>query len=739
MGLLMILFKFRVPRKVMPATMCRKPHFNIANLLLLCFSVFFTVISNAQCPQNIGFESGTFINWECFAGNIDGFGYINVASTAPIADRHVIIANSVPQLKDYYGGFPINCPNGSKYSIRLGNSNTGSQAERVSYTFTIPPSQTDFSIIYNYAVVFQNPNHAAIQQPKFTAKVFDVTANRYVDCGSFQFVASGNLPGFQVSPVKADVFYKPWSPITIKLLGYAGKTIRLEFTNNDCTPGGHFGYAYIDVNENCTSPISGNTYCAGTTDSLTLVAPFGFQQYNWYSSDFSSLLGTSNTLTLSPPPPPNTTFALEIIPYPGLGCLDTLRTTIQYSDTLFNFHTLDTLATCSSSGVDLTLPYVTAGSSGGLSYSYFTDYSQQNYLPTPTFINTPGTYFIKGTNSEGCNAIKPINIILKTPPTLIIKNPPLACAPQKVDLTDPTYKLGSDAGLTYTYWKDTLATIPIVNPTMIDASGTYFIKGTNPTLGCYEIKPITVIISITPTLVVYNQSDCGKVDITKPTVVIATAGTILSYWKNNAATIPFPIPESITASGTYFIKASNVDGCNQIKPIDVTVKLVPTFAVINPLPVAYPLTVNLSSLIAPMPNTIFSYWHDSTTTKPLINYKGVDTTGTYFIKSQNTDGCIDIHPVKVIVNEPVIAPPNAISPNGDGINDTWEIPLLKRYPYCTVQVFNRYGQMVFNAMGYQKPWDATMNGKILPTGTYYYIINRGIPYPPISGNISVVY
>ena len=199
------------------------------------------------------------------------------------------------------------------------------------------------------------------------------------------------------------------------------------------------------------------------------------------------------------------------------------------------------------------------------------------------------------------------------------------------------------------------------------------------------------------------------------------------------------MPESITASGTYFIKGSNVDGCYQIKPIDVSVKPVPTFAVVNPLPVAYPLTINLSTLIAPMNNTIFSYWKDSSITKPLLNYKAVDTTGTYFIKSLNTDGCIDINPVKVVVNEPIIAPPNAISPNGDGINDTWEIPLLKRYPFCTVQVFNRYGQMVFNAMGYQKPWDATMSGKILPTGTYYYIINRGIPYPPISGNISVVY
>ncbi|MFX4906820.1 hypothetical protein ABTB94_20830, partial [Acinetobacter baumannii] len=86
----------------------------------------------------------------------------------------------------------VNCPNGSDYSIKLGNEQTGAQAERVSYEFTIPANQNIFSIIYNYAVVFQNPNHQNFEQPKFTANVYDVTEGKYVDCPSFSFVASGN-------------------------------------------------------------------------------------------------------------------------------------------------------------------------------------------------------------------------------------------------------------------------------------------------------------------------------------------------------------------------------------------------------------------------------------------------------------------------------------------------------------------------------------------------------------------
>jgi len=716
------------------------------NIPLLFFigSLLLHAATFAQCPQNIGFESGTFANWECFAGKIETSGNINVLPTAPINDRHTIIANSYPQQTDQYGGFAVNCPNGSQYSIRLGNGSTGSFAERVSYTFTIPPTQVDFSIIYNYAVVFQNPNHTSIQQPRFTARVFDVTANDYISCGSFEFVATSGLPGFELSPIIApgsstrDVYYKTWSPITIKLLGYSGKTIRLEFTNNDCIPGGHFGYAYIDVNENCTSPISGNTYCAGTTDSMTLVAPFGFQEYHWYNSDFSTLLGTSNTLVLTPPPPPGTSYALEIIPFPGLGCLDTLKSTIQYSGTPFNLQVKDTLRNCSSTGIDLTNPSITAGSSPLLTFAYFTDLSQQNYVPTPTFVNTSGTYYIKGTNSEGCNAIKPVTAILLTAPNLVIQGTPLACSPQKVDITDPVYTTGSDAGLTYSYWIDQMATIPITNPTAIDAGGMYFIKATNPS-NCSTTKQIIANISTTPSLSVNNQTGCGLVDLTAPNVFTTVAATDVSFWNDNLATSALPTPASISSSGTYFIKASNFDGCNVIEPIDVTVRPVPNLALSTPSPIQYPATFNLSQLVTPSANVVYSYWEDSSATKTLQNYSAIDTTGTYHIKAVNAEGCSIIRPVKVTVNEPDIVPPNAISPNGDQVNDSWEIPLLKRYPYCTVEIFNRYGQVLFSSKGYNTPWDGKVNGKPLPTGTYYYVITRGKPYPVISGYISLVY
>lgn len=68
--------------------------------------------------------------------------------------------------------------------------------------------------------------------------------------------------------------------------------------------------------------------------------------------------------------------------------------------------------------------------------------------------------------------------------------------------------------------------------------------------------------------------------------------------------------------------------------------------------------------------------------------------------------------------------PNVFTPNGDGTNDTWVIEGIQTYADNVVQVFNRYGQKVFESNGYSSPWNGTAaNGKPLPAGTYYYLID----------------
>lgn len=82
--------------------------------------------------------------------------------------------------------------------------------------------------------------------------------------------------------------------------------------------------------------------------------------------------------------------------------------------------------------------------------------------------------------------------------------------------------------------------------------------------------------------------------------------------------------------------------------------------------------------------------------------------------------------------------PNTISPNGDGINDYWNIKELENYPGAEVEVFNRYGQQVFYSKGYARPFDGTSNSKPLTAGVYYYIINLHLPCSLISGYLTII-
>ncbi|MEO8794128.1 MAG: gliding motility-associated C-terminal domain-containing protein [Daejeonella sp.] len=81
--------------------------------------------------------------------------------------------------------------------------------------------------------------------------------------------------------------------------------------------------------------------------------------------------------------------------------------------------------------------------------------------------------------------------------------------------------------------------------------------------------------------------------------------------------------------------------------------------------------------------------------------------------------------------------PNAFSPNGDQINDKWQILALNTYPEANIKVFNRYGKIVFNSLGYAQEWDGTFEGKSIPTGVYYYIIDLKNNTELISGNVTI--
>jgi len=464
---------------------------------LLAILVFAGTGVYAQCPQNIGFEDGTFTNWEAYVGEVvEPKGEVIVSSTAPQLDRHRIMQASDESL-DEFGHFPTVSPNGSKYSVKLGNAKGGHQAERLTYTFTVP-QVLQYVLVLNYALVLQNPkgaNHTYFDQPRFAVTVFNVTDNTHVSCPAFNFIAADGYEGFKISdssPVGIDqeVTYKDWTVTTIDLSLYAGKTIKLEFTTNDCTFNAHFGYAYFDINEICGDPIAGNIIC-GNPERITLQGPKGFESYAWYKADdLTQKIGDKPALELSPLPAIGTKYVLKLTTVEGLGCPGTFTTTIKRFEDPYVFIVKPVDYFCKGTTFDLTAPFVTTGSVNGLSFEYYTDEVTQAYLRHPEKITEPGVYYIRGTNAGGCTAVRRIELKFSEEVATVTKDPAPVTYPTSVDLSS-TYQ--KDVGYTYTFFKDEKATQPVDDYQHVNASGKYYIK-VIAVGGCQKILSVNVTI-----------------------------------------------------------------------------------------------------------------------------------------------------------------------------------------------------------------------------------------------------
>lgn len=110
----------------------------------------------------------------------------------------------------------------------------------------------------------------------------------------------------------------------------------------------------------------------------------------------------------------------------------------------------------------------------------------------------------------------------------------------------------------------------------------------------------------------------------------------------------------------------------------------------------------------------------------------------YKVVAISAGGCTASADVKIIVLRiPLI--PTAFTPNGDGFNDTWEIAHIDNRPDYSMKIFNRYGQQVFSAADYSQPWDGTYQGKKVPSGVYYYMMDTHNALGILSGNLTVLY
>lgn len=202
---------------------------------------------------------------------------------------------------------------------------------------------------------------------------------------------------------------------------------------------------------------------------------------------------------------------------------------------------------------------------------------------------------------------------------------------------------------------------------------------------------------------------------------------------------------SHVGAGTYTITILTVGGCRGSATYTITNASPPLIP-----PVAQGSTICLPGMInITVTNAdtskLFRLYDSPTSANPIDSSKN----GIFYLKiTETTDFYVtrvsnECESDRTKVTETVVASikiPNAFTPNGDGINDSWNIAGIDKFPGADVKVFTRNGQLIYHSVNYAIPFNGTYNGSLLPPGVYYYIIDvkQPICFGKISGSLTII-
>lgn len=534
--------------------------------------LFFLLIVQSITAQNVSsctnsdFELGDFTGWQ---GQTGSCCPVSTAPSGIIAGRHTIMSGT--------GTDPLTCDNvsvvapGGTYSARIGNSQVGAEAEKLSYSLTVTPTSSLF--IYKYAIVLEDPGHPESEQPRFQVSIIN-SAGTLIDptCGEYTVVASSNLEGFETCGA---VVYKDWTTVGLDLTPYLGQTITIEFATGDCTPGGHFGYAYVDAY--CSPLQIAATYCSGSYEAV-LTAPIGFT-YSWNTGETTQAINVTNPIG-------GQTYTCTLTSV--TGCTVNISTVLNADDPIADFAITNT---CYNRAVFANTSYIPGNQVlDAFLWDFGDGTTSTDENPTHVFSGV-GTYTVQYSigNGIGCASVISHVITVYPFPTAAISysGTPFCStitALQPVTLSGTNDYLGgvfsaSPAGLAI---NPTTGSIDAQNST----AGNYIVSYAIPTTAdnC-TVLPVTTNVTITdppvPVIQYSNSPYCKDVSIQSVTLTGTNAFTGGSYSAASGLTLN-PTNGAITPGtsdpGTYLITYETLasGGCTSVTTTtSVTINALP--------------------------------------------------------------------------------------------------------------------------------------------------------------------
>lgn len=542
---------------------------NVIYILIIALSVTTGSNVHAQgdfCPPNINFESGNLSNWKLYTGVCCPINANTL--TGAVAKRHVLTAGSGT---DPYGGFPVVAPGAGMYSLKLGNDSIGKQAERARYYIRVPNNQGNNIFVYRYAVVFQNPKHDSIHQPRFMVNAIDSATNQPIPCNQFVYVSTSGLPGFAKSTKGSEVYYKPWTSASIDLSGYGGRTVAIDFSVGDCALGAHFGYGYVDVN--CGFFEITGVSCNGNS-TITLNAPPGYKHYKWMDTALTTQIDTQQQIIIKRSDAVSK-YAIIVTPYNGFGC----------EDTFFVSYDLDTIDVTSDAwpdtsickGKSVKLDAIGSSMYQGIKYEWSPP-AGLSCVQCKSPVATPaaaGDYHVVITDSMGCKDTSKVTITMLPDPGANAGPDKMACLNDSVTFT------GSGTATSLVWYPNVLmkGATTLTPKVKITGAQTYYLAMVN-THGCRDTDAVMVTLHPQP------QPDAGP-NLTgcafEKQTLQASGG--VSYWWNPPAGlsnryIANPVV-TVTTPQTYWVRVTSANGCVDSDLVHVNLHPAPSAVISN--------------------------------------------------------------------------------------------------------------------------------------------------------------
>ena len=289
--------------------------------------------------------------------------------------------------------------------------------------------------------------------------------------------------------------------------------------------------------------------------------------------------------------------------------------------------------------------------------------------------------------------------------------------------------------LTYVWKKQQVPNDVIVgtgSSLTINQPGQYYVEtnyGTCSQSFNSRSRIITVSSDLSPSLNITSSGGnqiCEGSDVTLTGDLTAPEYTY-KWYKDNQE-IPGATSSSYitTTAGSYKSIADNgvcVSESNTIilAPVTFTYSVNPS----SPISIYQGQTANIivtTSAVSPT----FQWYRNDVLLAETSNTLFVDQVGTYKLVITQTSGCVVSEEIEIIVRKPEINEvPNLISPNNDGVNDTWVLPSsITSQPNINVKIFNSSGKIVLSSDNYQDNWPQDESDFINSNAVFYYIIAK---------------